>query len=248
MHLRHTIIGLSLSFMLVNAAPISAQDERFQHQYAEKSYAPIPSAFATITQRLKAWNLRAEEELQILQTATHPKVTAWRAKIMAIDTNDEKQLLEEINTITNAAVTYRDDYDHYNKDFWAPPFETLTEGGDCEDIALLKAVALHMHGWDMTDRGHVLVGMVDFHGKPTAHAVLEVKLKDNIHYVMRSLRNSVVTFDDMDHTMKPLYLVSSKNLVVFKDGNKKMSYLLTDAEQNTATAAGEETPKETSAD
>jgi hypothetical protein len=47
-----------------------------------------------------------------------------------------------------------------------------------------------------------------------------------------------VTFDNMDHVMKPLYLVSSKNLVVFKDGGQRMSYLLTEPELNIDTAAG----------
>jgi|GEM_PF-4639534 len=60
---------------------------------------------------------------------------------------------------------------------------------------------------------------------------------------MRSLNNDVLTFDEMDKIMKPIYMISSKNLVVFKDKDRQFSYNIFDGESlNFSTATGEEKP------
>ena len=234
---------LAMCLLIIMALPclVLAEERLFQHRYTETIYAPIPPEFHKLTQRLARWNHDAEAELTKLEESTHPKVVSWLKAVKALDHHEGLALITAINSLTNEAVAYVDDYQHYHKDYWAPPYETLVEGGDCEDIALLKAVALHIHGWDVKERAHILIGMIDFKGKPTAHAVLEVDRGDGVHHVMRSINNSVPTFDEMDKIMQPIYMMSSKNLVVFKEDGAHHAYNIFNADDlNFSTAAGAE--------
>lgn len=235
------VFGTLAFIVCIVIANIAVSGEKpFQHLFAEVLYEPIPPKHHKLIERLERWDKVAEAELEKIKSSNHPKVAAWYNAIRALDSEDGVRLLNHVNRITNEAVAYVDDYHHYHKDFWAPPYETLVEGGDCEDIALLKAVALHIHGWNMVEKGHILIGMIDWKGKQTAHAVLHVR--DHEHdYVMRSINHDVPTFDEMGKIMKPIYMMSSKNLIVFKDSNKHLAYNLfgEDGNLNFATAAGE---------
>ncbi len=230
-----------LILCFLGPASVLAGEQVFQHIYAEKIYEPIPPAYHKIVSRLARWNHDAEAQLEKLEKSTHPKVLAWLRDIRRLDNKNGLELIKAVNRITNHAVTYEDDYHHYHKDYWAPPYETLTEGGDCEDIALLKAVAFHIHGWNVRERAHILIGMINFHGKETAHAVLSIDRGDGTHHVMRSIGDDVPTFDEMDEIMKPIYMMSSKNLILFDQGNtQRHAYnIFENGDLNFSTAAGE---------
>lgn len=236
---------LCMLTVLASATTVLAQRHKHQHGFSEKLHEPIPPEYHKITNRLKNWNTIAESELEKLRTSTNPKVVAWREAIGRIDATDEVAFLREVNRISNHAVLYVDDYKHYHKDYWAPPFETLVEGGDCEDIALLKAVALHMRGWKVADRAHILIGMVRMHGRDVAHAVLQIASEDgNENYVLRSLNDTVPTFDEIEGVFKPIYMVSSKNLIVFKEDGKKFAYRMPTGIGTVEAAAGPTSPQD----
>ena len=210
----------------------------FETGYIEKIYSPIPKSFVKIYNRLKGWTDASLHETRKLKSSTDPRVVRWREAILAIRPINKIDELQQINTITNRAVTYVDDYQHYNKDYWAPPVETLMEGGDCEDIALLKVVALFLRGWDVSQSAHILVGMVNFHGKPTPHAVVEVDAGNNSHFVMRSLNNEVLSFNEMNKDMKPLYLADPRKIVIFNDKGNDVALMFNRSDSAVAPAAG----------
>jgi len=161
MSMKNHLFILIFMIYVTNASVLNAAEEAYQHVYGETIYAPIPPSQQKLVTRLARWNHDAQAELTKLEISKHPKVVSWLTKIKALDDVAGFALLKQVNRITNAAVVYVDDNKHYHKDYWAPPVETLIEGGDCEDIALLKAVALHIHGLDVKEKGHVLIGMID---------------------------------------------------------------------------------------
>jgi len=194
--------------------------QNYQSKFREKTYETVPEELAPIKRRMANWTNAASAQESKLMSSTNPKVVAWRDAINAVSTDDELAMLKQINAISNKAVTYLDDFKQYNKDYWAPPYATLTKGGDCEDIALVKAAALKMKGWDIDERVLVMVGMIDYQGKNIAHAVLQVNTSDGGHYIMRSLNNDVLTFDEMNNIMTPLYLVDAKQIVLFSPARR----------------------------
>lgn len=211
----------------------------FENTYSEKIYRPIPETFVKIKSRVETWKKESLAEIQKMHTTTHPKVVAWRKAILGIRPRDDYDLMRQINRITNNAVTYVEDYDHYNKDYWAPPYITLTEGGDCEDLALLKVAALYMHNWPVQQKSNILVGHIQSNGRQIAHAVLEVDIGGE-RYVLRNFTNSVIRFNDLRPLMEPLYMMNTEQLVLFNRG-QHLAYRLGDEEH--APAAGQRSKK-----
>lgn len=213
-----SIIDLTISKSYAN--------DRYEHSYQETVYQSIPEKFIKIKARFLTWRDESLSEIQRLRSTTHPKVVAWREAIRAIRPKDDVDLMQQINAITNNAVTYIDDYAHYQKDYWAPPYETLTEGGDCEDLALLKVAALYMHKWPVKQKANILVGYIQSNGREIAHAVLEVDIGGQ-RYVLRNFTNEVIKIDNLYDLMKPVYMVNMEHLVVFNK-TQRLTYFLSD--------------------
>ena len=211
-----------LAFFITGCAPAWAQitwDEPtpvHQHGYQEIFHAEYPSPMKKIQARLQDWMMDADDEMENILHSRNPKIAAWRQKVLAIPTDNPLEMIRQINIITNHSVTYIDDYNHYQKDLWGSPVKTLTEGGDCEDIALLKYVALYLKEWDKDnpDNINLLVGLINYNNASVPHADLEVDV-DGKNYVMSSLNDNIVTFDDMNLKMKPLYLFHAWHMVEF---------------------------------
>ena len=116
--------------------------------------------------------------------------------------------LHKLNNLINGDVVYRDDYSHFHqKDFWADPVTTLEEGGDCEDIALLKAASLHRLKWP-SKRMHLLFGYLMERGKHESHAVLLVETRDGSQYILRSITDQVIPPDE--YNFIPIYAVDGE--------------------------------------
>lgn len=73
--------------------------------------------------------------------------TTWDALLRPIRSMARGAQLEAVQRAFNA-VPYRDDIDNYRvEDYWASPEEFLSRGGDCEDYATAKYLALIDLGW-----------------------------------------------------------------------------------------------------
>jgi predicted transglutaminase-like cysteine proteinase len=91
----------------------------------------------------------------------------------------------------------------------------LQEGGDSEDIALLKAASLLRLDWP-ADHMQLLVGYLIEGGRRESHAVLLVMTRSGHQVVMRSTTNEVVPPDRFPFV--PLFAVNGEGVFLVKKG------------------------------
>jgi predicted transglutaminase-like cysteine proteinase len=214
------MIRILMFALLIATLPITSAHSRPQHDYRwPERHLHVP----TIESRLSAWEKRMQEHHAILMNSFHPKILRWREQLRELKTTGPLQFdhLVTVNELVNADITYVDDYSHYRKnDYWAELDLALMEGGDCEDIALAKAVMLLALGL-APDHKHLLIGYLIEDGRNDAHAVLVVDVDPHPdkqeHYVMRSITNDVLLL--ADYEFKPVYAVDSEGVLVFKQAN-----------------------------
>lgn len=158
------------------------------------------AAGAKMHDRLADWvNHVALAEQETLRRSGHDRIAHWREQldILSRMPKDRRQL-QQLNILANSDVTYVADYRHYHKkDVWAGPVEALEEGGDCEDMALIKATMLKWLGWPETSY-HLLIGTVPGPDKPQPHAVLVVDAPDGTAYVLDSRHSHIERVEDTD--------------------------------------------------
>lgn len=145
------------------------------------------------------------EEPELL-ASTEPHVVSWRRQVLALRGRPELETITEVNLAANERVRYISDYEHWQvRERWGFPIEALEEGGDCEDIALLKMESLHLLGFDM-ERMHLLVGTSDLSGRTEGHAVLMVTLADKAQLILDSATPWIHPPSD-EHHFFPIYAV-----------------------------------------
>ena len=177
-------------------------------------YAEIRVHNDKIEARLSDWLERARLHADRMTTSDHPKMVHWREQLAQLDFSDEAAALKQLNKFINEDITYLDDYHHFHKaDYWADPETTLLEGGDCEDIALVKASVLQRFGWP-AERQHLLVGLLTERGKKESHAVLLVETSDGDQLVLRSINDEVVPPSEYDFI--PIYAVDQRGTLIVK--------------------------------
>jgi predicted transglutaminase-like cysteine proteinase len=153
-------------------------------------------------------NRREEPELEI---SMEPHVARWRSSIDHLKNRTELEQAELTNEIVNREVTYVSDYKHWERlDMWGDPYATLVEGGDCEDIAILKMESLKHLGWSKSQFA-ILVGYSTFSNPPQSHAVLMVTLSNGAQLVLDSLEDNVEPPKE-DHHFNPIYAVTQDHL------------------------------------
>ncbi|WP_458775187.1 transglutaminase-like cysteine peptidase [Desulforhopalus sp. 52FAK] len=174
-----------------------------------------------IDARLKDWIHRAKSHAKNLENSDHKTIARWRTQMQHIKFKNEFEELQHLNRIINSDVVYRDDYTHFHKkDFWADPETTLEEGGDCEDIALLKAASLIRLKWPHS-RMHLLVGYLTERGKAESHAVLLVENIKGEQLILRSITNEVVRPGHFQFV--PIYAVDGEGTIIIKPPEEKQT-------------------------
>jgi len=177
-------------------------------------YEEIRIHNAKIEHRLADWNNRTMLHADSMNTSNNPKIVKWRKQLIELDFHDETAGLKKLNRLINEDITYVDDYHHFHKaDYWADPETVLTEGGDCEDIALVKAATLHRFDWP-SDKMHLLVGLLTERGKKESHAVLLVETSNGDQLILRSITNQVVHPSEFGFI--PIYAVDQYGTLVVK--------------------------------
>lgn len=170
-----------------------------------------------LRRKFEDWLDRTTHQTITTETSMHPHVIVWRQSIHAVDLRKNPlEGLARVNRITNKSVTYVSDYVHHTlADYWETPMETILEGGDCEDIALLKAVALHHLGWPRENM-HLLLGYTRYRGKKIAHAVLMVDHGGG-HYVLDNMVDTLVPFSKA--MLQPMYMLNMDSTEMFYPSN-----------------------------
>lgn len=180
-----------------------------------EGFKPFPlttKAGAPLHARLQDWLQRSVSGPESIQTSQHPRVRAWRDEIRSGGQADKRKLLAHVNRVTNKHVIYRTDYAiNRHRDYWHTPHDTLTQGGDCEDIALLKAAELYYRGWP-TENMYLLVGHTIYKSRRIAHAVLVVRLEGE-YLVLDNLQRDVLPYRQAQ--LEPAYALNAKEAMIF---------------------------------
>jgi len=163
---------------------------------------------------MQDWLQRSKNHQHHLEHSDHEVIASWRQKLKSVHFNSELEGLQKLNTMINADVVYRDDYSHYHKkDYWAEPDLVLEEGGDCEDIALLKAASLLRLQWPAA-RMQLLIGYLTEADRKESHAVLLVITRQGHQVIMRSVKNEIVPPDRFPFL--PIYAVNGEGVFLVK--------------------------------
>ena len=177
-------------------------------------YEEIRVHNAKIENRLADWLRRARLHADHMTVSDHPTLVKWREQMVELDFTDEVRALEQLNRFINEDITYIDDYHHFHKsDYWADPETTLLEGGNCEDIALVKASVLQRFGWP-AERKHLLVGLLTERGRKESHAVLLVEISTGEQLILRSITDEVV--HPSEYQFIPIYAVDQHGTLIVK--------------------------------
>lgn len=205
---RLLIPSLFVSLLLSTAAPAD-------QTYTTLGFRSLPLSTVTsapLREKLTDWLDRSLNGKGSIQTSKHPKVVEWRHDLEKSQTPASLSFAAHVNRITNKHIKYIEDYRiHRKMDYWNTPHDTLVRGGDCEDIALLKAVALHFRGWPAEDM-YLLVGYTRVKGKRIAHAVLVVD-SGSRRYVLDNLSDRLVPYEEAQ--IEPVYALNLESAVMF---------------------------------
>ncbi len=119
----------------------------------------------------------------------------FQASIARLRGVEARRQLAEVNRTVNR-VRYRDDRNNWGRpDYWAAPQEFLARGGDCEDFAIAKYLALRALGYGAEDLR--LLILFDSR-RAMAHAVLAVVLNGQV-LVLDNLRAAILPLGDLTH-------------------------------------------------
>lgn len=136
-----------------------------------------------------------------------PVLRRWRELLVELREAPAFDRLDAVNRYVNDTVTYRpDNWVPGKKDQWASPLETLENGGDCEDIAILKYVSLLELGFS-EDQLRLVVLKDRALGR--GHAVLSVRLRGGLVVVLDNLSLDLVPEDRLAR-YEPIYSVSGE--------------------------------------
>lgn len=205
------LLCLYLAFALIPGSGFAGE--------AKNNYLELQGSKPAVEKRLSNWRERSVATAEILLQSTDPAIFGWQQLVntgrILVPYRSDHEFLSKMNARINQSIRYISDYRHYDKaDFWADPPKTLIEGGDCEDIALVKAATLAFLGWP-TERKHLLVGMLHrANGKDEPHAVLMIEFADSPpgeHWVLDSTSetgNQLINLADFNFTA--MYSVGSK--------------------------------------
>ncbi|WP_422367722.1 transglutaminase-like cysteine peptidase [Pelagibius sp.] len=113
-----------------------------------------------IEARLQQWMEILQRETPTLHTSDHPVLVRWRRELSGLPQTHDERLVAAVNRMVNSDVRYLSDWRHGGgRDRWYGPLETLQEGGDCEDYALLKGYVLYTRGWPLQNL-HLVAGIL----------------------------------------------------------------------------------------
>ncbi|MDQ8036505.1 MAG: transglutaminase-like cysteine peptidase [Pedobacter sp.] len=152
-----------------------------------------------------------DQEEAILRSSQDGHVVKWRNKLDKLKGRSQLAQLVLVNSMVNESVHYISDYQHWSRiDRWGYPYETLVEGGDCEDFAILKSESLRYLGWP-EDSFHVLIGFSKITAPPGPHSVLLVTMKNGAQVILDSAESHIVLPNE-DHHFYAMYAVTRSSL------------------------------------
>jgi predicted transglutaminase-like cysteine proteinase len=131
------------------------------------------------------------------------RLISWNNQIQAQKGHSLAELARSIDALMNQ-VQYVDDKDNYNKsDYWATPGEFLKRGGDCEDYAIAKYMALKSLG---VGDDRMRIAIVHDLVKKIPHAILIV-YSDEGTLVLDNQSGTTKRMDELNR-YKPIFSIN----------------------------------------
>lgn len=150
-----------------------------------------------------------------------PAALQFLAIVDAARLREGRARLGEINRAINRAVRPVNDLAQYGQiDVWASPLATLTRGGDCEDYAIAKFVALRQAGIAPDDLRIVIVRDT-MRGED--HAIAAARLDG--HWLTLDNRRMAMIEDSDIRNYRPTYVMDQHNVMRYTDAPVVMSSL-----------------------
>jgi len=140
------------------------------------------------------------------------KSREWTAVIERLRGKGIMTQLRAINTEMNKKPYVIDQVNWNVPDYWATPFQFLQKGGDCEDYAIAKYMALKDLGVPVDDMRIVVLNDLNLR---TTHAILVVYV-DGKPYVLDNQISNVVPAITIQH-YQPVYSINEKGWWVHRN-------------------------------
>lgn len=127
----------------------------------------------------------------------------WSTLVAALRPLAPAQQVVRVTAALNAEAYVIDRANWGISDYWQTPAEFMARGGDCEDFAIAKYLALREAGWAAEDLRVVVV--ID-ERRAAGHAVL-IASHQGKAWVLDNVTDEVVEADDVHH-YQPVFSVS----------------------------------------
>jgi predicted transglutaminase-like cysteine proteinase len=155
----------------------------------------------------------------VLERSGIKEVRAYRDFLRRSARLDRAAQLAAVNDYVTLNVRVTADANLYQgNDVWAPPINTLTVGGDCEDIALVKSWGLKYMGFPAKDL-FLVVGVTSNVTPPEGHAVLVARLRDGRFYVLDNTDRRILRLEDATR-FEPAYAINGFGYWEVDDPNR----------------------------
>jgi len=138
-----------------------------------------------------------------IQKCDSQQMTLWRTKIQELEFAESTVKIREINSFINKWQKNSDSQTYQKEDYWAPPLEFITNGGDSEDFAIMKYASLKELGIATNDMRIVVTNDVL---RGVTHTVLSVQINTK-SYVLDSQNNTVLEEEFVKYYV-PFYSVN----------------------------------------
>ncbi|MBO9706877.1 MAG: transglutaminase-like cysteine peptidase [Caulobacter sp.] len=139
--------------------------------------------------KLKSVKAQADATEPLMETGTAAPVRKYREFLDRLATQGKSQIdqIKAVNNYVNDHVARKPDGQN---DVWAAPYQTLMEGGDCEDVALVKYWGMRRLKFD-PDNLFLVMGMTLLRRPPEGHALLAVRMPSGVFLVMYNLVHAI---------------------------------------------------------
>ncbi len=135
----------------------------------------------------------------------------WQALLAQLQGKTRRRQLDLLNQYVNRAPYVSDSANYGQGDYWASPRELFTRGGDCEDYAIAKFLALRTLGVSQND---MRVVVLEDGRRREIHAALVVFL-DGERWLLDNQLSQVVPVDAITH-YRPIYAIDGENWILYR--------------------------------
>ncbi len=144
---------------------------------------------------------RFDQEMQ--KSSSQKIIKELKADLAQFKSSSIYNMARQVNDLMNKTTYINDDKNWGKSDYWATPIEFLTRGGDCEDFAIAKYVALRALG---VPENKMRIAIVQDLQKNIPHAILIVYTERGTVILDNQIKT--VRLDSEIHHYKPIFSIN----------------------------------------